>query len=63
MVVSLSDFSIARTTNEQGAFSFEVEAEKQTSVWLMAQKPGFMTWRQDATLGNTSLSFSLEKEK
>jgi len=43
--------------------TFEVDAEKQTSVRLMAQKPGFMTWRQDATPGNTSLSFRLEKEK
>ncbi|QTA79453.1 TIR domain-containing protein [Desulfonema limicola] len=61
--VSLLDFGLTRNTDNKGAFYFEVEADKQAVVRIMAQKQGFKTWRQDASLGNAGLSFKMEKEK
>ena len=57
--VSLVEFNVTTTTDEQGTFAFEVEAEHQRTVRLMAQKDGFATYRQDVTLGNTNLNFKM----
>jgi hypothetical protein len=62
VVVTLREFNLSDTTDTRGAFSFEVKAEKDASVRLMAHKPGYRTHRQDATLGNTLLSFTMERQ-
>jgi hypothetical protein len=62
VTVTLPAFSLSNTTDTRGIFSFEVRAEAAASVRLMAQKPGYQTHRQDATLGNTQLSFTLERQ-
>ena len=62
VTVTLPKFSLSNTTDTRGLFSFEVKTEEAASVRLMAQKPGYQTHRQDATLGNTQLSFTLEHQ-
>ena len=62
VTVTLPVFSLSNTTDTRGIFSFEVRAEAAASVRLMAQKPGYQTHRQDATLGNMQLSFTLERQ-
>ena len=62
VTVTLPAFSLSNTTDPRGLFSFEVRAEAAASVRLMAQKSGYQTHRQDATLGNTQLSFTLERQ-
>ena len=59
VTVTLPHFSRSATTDAQGAFFFEVKAERDASVRLMAQKTGCPTHRQDVTLGNTRLSFKM----
>jgi hypothetical protein len=39
-----------------------VQAPRQKTVELMAQAPGYQTREQYATLGNTQLSFTLERK-
>jgi hypothetical protein len=61
VLVSLPKFGLTDTTDTSGSFSFEVKAEKQGSVRIMAQKEGLRTHRQDVSLGNTSLTFQMEQ--
>jgi hypothetical protein len=62
VVVTLPAFNLSDTTDTRGTFSFDVKAEKEASVRLMAQKPGYQTHRQDATWGNTQLTFTMERQ-
>ncbi|MFH2043767.1 MAG: carboxypeptidase-like regulatory domain-containing protein [Pseudomonadota bacterium] len=60
--VTVLEHSVNDATDGNGKFSFEIKAEKNSSVRLMAQKQGFKTHRQDVTLGNTNLSFKMDKK-
>ena len=62
VTVTIIEFGVKGMTNDQGSFFFEVEAEKHSSVRLMAQKEGFATHRQDVTLGNVRLSFQMRRK-
>ncbi|MBD3325907.1 TIR domain-containing protein [candidate division KSB3 bacterium] len=60
VVVTIVEFDVTTETDSQGKFSVEIETEEQRTVRLMAQKEGFATYRQDATLGNTGLTFKMK---
>jgi hypothetical protein len=57
--VSLPAYGVTTTTNALGSFHLQVEAPDQATVELLAQKRGYRTHEQYATLGNTGLSFTL----
>ena len=61
--VALPEFGITTRTNALGRFSLQAEAPYQATVELLAQKEGYQTHRQYATLGNTQLSFTLQPKK
>lgn len=63
VTVSLPEFGLTTTTDDFGRFQFQhVEAARQKTVELMAQAAGYQTREQYATLGNTQLSFTLERK-
>jgi hypothetical protein len=57
--ITLPAFKQTTTTDSQGQFRFQVTAPREESVELMACKAGYRTYTQYATLGNTTLSFTL----
>jgi hypothetical protein len=59
--VSLPAFGRTVQSDELGHFRLQVEASYQATVELMARKPGYRTHEQYATLGNSSLGFTLQK--
>lgn len=63
VVVSLPDFDMKRTTEPDGAFRFRVTSQKQASIKFTAQKNGYKSYSNYATLGNTDLRFPMEMEK
>ena len=58
--VSLPKFDMTDITDRFGRFQFQVTAPHQAEVELMAQKEGYQTYEQYATLGNTGLSFTMK---
>lgn len=61
VVVSLPDFDMKRTTEQDGSFRFRVTSGRQASIKFMAQKNGYKSYTNYATLGNTDLRFPMEK--
>ncbi len=61
--VSIPKYGKTVSTNSLGRFEMKVEADHQLTVELMAQKDGFKTHEQYATLGNNSISFTLKETK
>ena len=59
--IVLADFNLTTTTDEQGHFTFTVQAPQQRSVRLMAQKQGYTPHDTYATLGNPSFNFIMRK--
>jgi 6-pyruvoyl-tetrahydropterin synthase len=63
VTVYLSDHNLSETTDSNGRYSFEVNyAPKQQSVEIIARKDGYITKEIEASLGNTSNNFILERE-
>ncbi len=60
--VSLAEFGITVRTDRLGRFQFQVKAPHQASVELLAQKDGYQTHEQYASLGNTRLSFTMRRK-
>ena len=60
--VSLAEFGITVRTDRLGRFQFQVKALHQASVELLAQKDGYQTHEQYASLGNTRLSFTMRRK-
>jgi hypothetical protein len=60
--VVLPEFNLASTTDRNGAFTFQVKAQKQRTVDVIARKDGYKTHDVDATLGNTSLNFTMRRK-
>jgi len=60
--VVLSEFKLATTTDRNGAFAFQVKAHEQRTVDVIATKGGYTTYDVDATLGNTSLNFTMRRK-
>ena len=63
VVVSLPDFDMKKLTDRDGSFRFRVTKEKQARIKFTAQKEGYKTYSNYATLGNTDLSFPMEKSE
>lgn len=61
--VSLPDFDQTQRTDENGHYSFVVSASEQEQVTLIARKGGYDTYQGYATLGNTSMNFSLRRKR
>jgi hypothetical protein len=55
--VVLPEFNLATMTHQNGAFAFQVKAQKQRTVNVIARKDGYKTHDADTTLGNNSLNF------
>jgi hypothetical protein len=49
-------------TDEQGLFRLELRAEHEAEVRFRVEKEGYLPFESTATLGNTGLGFSLERE-
>lgn len=60
--VWLSGFGRETVTNEQGHFSFQVQAAKHSSIEINAYKSGYRLHREFATLGTSNLRFQMTKE-
>ncbi|MEZ4528741.1 MAG: carboxypeptidase-like regulatory domain-containing protein [Desulfobacterales bacterium] len=60
--VMIQGFDVEKITNAKGSFSFEIEAEKEQSVKVIAQKQEFETTHQYVSLGNTSVSLPMKKQ-
>ena len=61
--VALPEFGITTHTNALGRFTLQAEVPHQATVELLAQKEGYQTHRQYATMGNTQLSFTLQRKQ
>jgi len=61
VVISLPDFDMKKTTESNGHFQFRVTKEKQARIKFAAQKNGYKSYTNYATLGNTDLRFPMEK--
>jgi hypothetical protein len=60
--VVLPELKLVTTTDRHGAFVFQVKTHKQRTVDVIAKKDGYMTYDADATLGNTSLNFTMRRK-
>lgn len=63
VVISLPDFDMKRTSEGDGSFRFRVTSQRQASIKFTAQKSGYKSYSNYATLGNTDLRFPMEKGK
>jgi hypothetical protein len=61
--VFVPDFNLTSNTDRHGVFILQVRAMPQRPVKLVARKGGYVTYRADATLGNTSFNFTMQREK
>ncbi|MCP4698290.1 MAG: CHAT domain-containing protein [Gammaproteobacteria bacterium] len=61
VTVALPAYGVSMATGPFGEFRLDVGAPHQAEVELLAQKNGYRIHEQYATLGNTGLSFILEK--
>jgi hypothetical protein len=60
--VVLPELQLGTTTDRHGAFTFQVKAYKQRTVEVIAKKDGYITYNTNATLGNTSLTFTIRRK-
>lgn len=58
--VSIPEFNISKTSDKYGRFCFEVYAENEANVRLIAKKNNYKLCTHDATLGNITLDISME---
>lgn len=61
VIISLPDFDMKRTSEGDGSFRFRVTSQRQASIKFTAQKGGYKSYSNYATLGNTDLRFPMEK--
>jgi len=61
--VFVPEFNLIASTDRHGVFTLQVRAIPQRPVKLVARKGGYVTYRADATLGNTSFNFTMQREK
>ena len=58
----MPELKLVTTTDQHGAFAFQVKAYKQRIVDVVAKKDGYTTYDADATLGNMSLKFTVRRK-
>jgi hypothetical protein len=61
--VFVPEFNLTASTDRHGVFTFQVRAIPQRPVRLVARKGGYSTYPAEATLGNTSFNFIMQREK
>ena len=61
--VFVPEFNLTANTDRHGVFTLQVRAMPQRPVKLVARKDGYVTYSGDATLGNTSFNFTMQREK
>jgi Carboxypeptidase regulatory-like domain len=59
--VSLAAHHMEDTTDPDGRFEFQVTAEREQTVDLTAERPGYQTVRLSPTLGDSGVNFSLKE--
>ena len=57
--VALPTYHLDATTNSDGRFEFQVNADREEMVDLTAEKQGYQTRRLSPTLGDTEVRFTL----
>ena len=57
------EFNLTVITDRHGVFTLQVRALPQRPIKLVARKDGYAMYVADATLGNTSFNFSMQREK
>jgi hypothetical protein len=60
--VVLPEFNLATTTDRHGAYAFQIKAQKQRPVDVIARKGGYETIDREATLGNTSFNLMMRRK-
>jgi len=58
--VALPTFQVDSTTNSDGRFEFQVNADREEMVELTAEKVGYQTKRLSPTLGDSEVTFALK---
>jgi hypothetical protein len=61
--VFVPEFNQTASTDRHGAFTFQIRALPQRPVRLVARKEGYRTYPAEATLGNPSFNFVMQREK
>jgi hypothetical protein len=61
--VRLPEFGLAVSTGKNGVFAFQVKAQRQRPVNIIARRDEYETYDADGTLGNTSFNFILRRKK
>lgn len=61
--IVLPEYQLEKETDGNGRFEFQVDAEGQRMLDLVAQKQGYKTAHLSPTLGDTGLTFSLQRSK
>jgi hypothetical protein len=59
--VLLPEFGRSAFTDKNGAFAFQVKAQRQRPMNIIARKDGYITYDGDGTLGNTSFNFTMRR--
>ena len=61
--VFVPEFNRTTSTDRHGVFTFQIRAIPQRPVRLVARKEGYRTYPAEATLGNPSFNFIMQREK
>jgi hypothetical protein len=61
--VFVPELNLTSSTDRHGVFTLQVRAVPQRPVKIVARKGGYVTYRADATLGNTSFNFTMQRAK
>ena len=61
--VFVPEFNRTASTDRHGVFTFQIRAVPQRPVRLVARKEGYRTYPAEATLGNPSFNFIMQREK
>ncbi len=61
--ITLPEAKLEFSTDRQGHFVVEFADRKVNSLLVIAQKPGYETYRTRATLGNTNLGFAMRRKR
>lgn len=61
--IMLQGLNAVDVTKDDGSFSFDVAADSQRSVDLVAQKQGYQMAHLSPTLGDSSVDFSMKRNR
>ncbi len=61
--VSVPQIGVTVKTNSMGRFELKIKETHQKTMEILAQKDGYKPHEQYATLGNTTISFTMKAAK